>query len=284
MDELATQPSTQPYLDPRRNGDNSLLSEDDESDVICILHPGSPAAYEVVDRLSKVSPQHILQNRNLLSTDDEVGESILENDDGLGFLTDQNVNNKLDNKTRHQGSSRNNGQPMDIALRLSSRLKNPCLGFTFGRMAKKCDIVLSTDDGHEMNVSGMHFRISINKSGVLMLDDTSTNGTHVDTKVLRGGHRVPGAEPRRMIAGGSIIELMLATENRKATGVLKFIVSVPTRNRAGEKWAENLETYLAWLRQAERQADVLAEAACKGNAATVPPVSVCYATINDLLG
>lgn len=275
MDELATQPSTQPFLDPRRDGNNSMLSEDDECDVMCILHPGSPAAYQAVDLISEVSPQHILQNRNLSRILDEAGESIIDNN-GRESPTNHHESacDVVDGNMRRRSGSKGSGHAMDIALRLSSKLINPCLGFTFGRTAKKCDILLSRDD-ESNTISGMHFRIFVNKSGVLMLEDTSTNGTIVDSTLLRGGKPRPGCETKRMISGGSIIELMLTThEEKKKTEILRFIVTVPSRNHAGERYGQNMANYLEWLKQTERQADVLAKAACDGNAIAVPPVSI----------
>lgn len=276
MDELLTQPTTQPFLDPRRHGNNSMLSEDDECDVLCILHPGSPAAYRAVDLISEVSPQHILQNRNLSRSFDELGESNLVGNDGAESPTryERSTSNDLDDKMRRRDASRNNGHAMDIALRLSSQLINPSLGFTFGRRAKKCDLLLSRVDEYERKISGMHFRIFLNKSGVLMLEDTSTNGTIVDSTSLRGGNPLPGYEKRRMISAGSIIELFLNTKDKKNTEILKFIVSVPSRNHAGERWGQNMANYLEWLKQTERQANVLAEAAYGGNAVATPPVSI----------
>lgn len=296
MDELLTQPTTQPFLDPRRHGNNSMLSEDDECDVICILHPGSPAAYRAVDLISDVSPQHILQNRNLSRLFNELGESNLESNGDpespeFPVKHQRSISDDLDEKIGPRSGSRNSGHAMDIALRLSSRLINPCLGFTFGRMAKRCDLVLSSSDEDNLKISGMHFRIFVNKSGVLMLEDTSTNGTIVDSTLLRGGNPLPGYEKRRMISAGSIIELFLKTEEKKNTEekenteekkntegkknteVLKFIVSVPSRNHAGERWGQNMANYLEWLKQTERQATVLAEAVLDGNAVKIPPVS-----------
>ncbi|KAL3467331.1 kinase-like domain-containing protein [Aspergillus heterothallicus] len=58
----ATQESTQPCTDPRRAGlNNSGLGEQDLGDVICILHPSSPAAHEAVTATARVAPWHILQ-------------------------------------------------------------------------------------------------------------------------------------------------------------------------------------------------------------------------------
>src|ERR1700712_3750582 len=71
MADDATQPSTQQMLDPRRMGrNNSGIRETDISDVICILHPASPAAFRVVATTAERAPQHILQNDGLLTFED----------------------------------------------------------------------------------------------------------------------------------------------------------------------------------------------------------------------
>ncbi|KAL2860937.1 kinase-like domain-containing protein [Aspergillus lucknowensis] len=62
----ATQESTQPCTDPRRAGrNNSGLREEDLEDIICILHPSSPAALEAVAATARVAPWHILQKNEV---------------------------------------------------------------------------------------------------------------------------------------------------------------------------------------------------------------------------
>ncbi|KAL4786249.1 kinase-like domain-containing protein [Aspergillus varians] len=144
----ATQESTQPYTDPRReNFNNSGLLEEDLSDVVCILHPNSPGALEAVAATAHVAPQHILQKGAL-----EYGVS---------------------------------GTPaLDIALRLSSRVNDPNRGFCFGRTLGRCDILLAADPTSR-RISNTHFRIYLTDECILMLEDVSTNGTIVDGCRLR---------------------------------------------------------------------------------------------------
>ena len=77
LDE-ATQ-CTQGVMDPRRVGrNNSGLSYADISDVLCILHPCSPAAFEVVARTADRAPQHVLQNTDFDDFEDGVNSADLE--------------------------------------------------------------------------------------------------------------------------------------------------------------------------------------------------------------
>ncbi len=156
LEEFNTQ-ATQPYTDPRRLGlHGSGISEDDAANVICILHPSTPAANDAVAATLAQSPNHIIPNADLLG----------KNDDAL-----------FDPAARVKPSSR------EIALRVSSRVKKSELGFTFGRNPDKSDILLTTDQNDTM-VSNRHFRIYCSKDGVLMIEDTSTNGTIVDERHL----------------------------------------------------------------------------------------------------
>lgn len=144
----ATQESTQPYTDPRReNLNNSGLLEEDLGDVICILHPSSPGALEAVAATAHVAPWHILQRDAL-----EYGVS---------------------------------GAPaLDIALRLSSKVNDPSRGFCFGRTLGRSDILLAADTASR-RISNTHFRIYFTDNCILMLEDVSTNGTIVDNCRLR---------------------------------------------------------------------------------------------------
>ena len=139
----ATQESTQPCTDPRRMGyGNSGLHEQDVSDIICILHPNSPAAHQAVAATAEMAPQHILQRHELEYEDDDK-------------------------------------PALDVALRISSQVHDLALGFCFGRNRARCDVLLAPDDNSK-RISNMHFRIYVTGHWILMLQDTSTNGTIVD--------------------------------------------------------------------------------------------------------
>ncbi|KAF9883871.1 hypothetical protein FE257_002714 [Aspergillus nanangensis] len=150
----ATQESTQPCTDPRRMGhNNSGLHEEDLSDIICILHPNSPAAHHAVATTARFAPQHILQREEL----------------------------------EYEGSD---VATLDVALRLSSNVHNIHSGFCFGRNKARCDLLLT--HAESKRVSNLHFRIFLTDDGILMLEDASTNGTIVDNcrlrKISTNGH------------------------------------------------------------------------------------------------
>ncbi|KAE8358848.1 kinase-like domain-containing protein [Aspergillus caelatus] len=146
----ATQESTQPCTDPRRMGfNNSGLHEQDVSDIICILHPSSPAAHHAVAASASSAPQHILQR------------------DELAFDT---------------------SAALDIGLRLSSKVHDLNTGFCFGRNRARCDLLLARDQNSK-RISNQHFRIYLTEDGIIMLEDISTNGTIVDNCRLRKSQR-----------------------------------------------------------------------------------------------
>ncbi|OCL08042.1 meiosis-specific serine/threonine-protein kinase mek1 [Glonium stellatum] len=218
MEEEPTQPSTQHVLDPRRLGrNNSGLSESDISDVLCILHPASLAAYHIVSDTASYKPQHILQNEGLVSYD-EYGANIDEQEtiilDGKAMCTAGN----------------------DLALRMSSNTVSPQLGFAFGRNPQMCDVVILRDSAKR--ISNVHFRIYVNQNGVLMLMDVSTNGTLVDDVLLKS--KDPTFPSTRMINPGSIIQILSAVEDEK----VKFIVRLPSREGHEDEYQRKFAAYM----------------------------------------
>ncbi len=187
MDEDNTQPSTQKVLDPRRLGrNNSGLSQADISDVLCILHPCSHAALRIVARTAQERPQHVLQNNGLLNYQDNTNLRDLEEQDT--FILDPPEF----------------GQAQDLALRFSSATIDPVMGFCFGRNQHACDIFVDVDAVRR--VSNRHFRIFVNNYGILMLEDTSTNGTLVDDTLLKSkGALVPAT---RTLQSGAVIQIL----------------------------------------------------------------------------
>lgn len=254
MEENATQPLSQPILEARGAGRSDSRSEqDDEADVICVLHPGSPAAFQVVQWTMRSSPQHILQNNDLsLDVDD---------DDGLVTVI-----------------GADDTQSRAIALRLSSKLRDLRGGFCFGRNAMKCDFMLGDLDG-PMHISNLHFRIYLTHEGILMLQDMSMNGTYVDNKFLKGkrndGIPIPGQT--RMLENGTIITIISSSGSE----LLKFVVQVPDRPNRGEEYAQNLTEYLQAVAQAERDAQAAMKA--KDPFAALPEVRHPYSGARILL-
>lgn len=216
MDE-ATQPSTQPYKDPRREGhNNSGLLDQDVADIICILHPSSMPAHTAVTTTARYRTQHILQREQLI---------------------------------HEPGGNISSISSSDIALRFSSEVKDLAQGFCFGRNATRSDILLSPDDG-EKKISNMHFRIYLNLEGILMLEDTSTNGTIVDDKLIRKD-RKHGAPTTQMLLPGSIIHVMADG----TTAGIKFIVRLPSRDAFESQYMRNFVQYLNRIRQVNREAE-----------------------------
>ncbi len=211
VDDFNTQ-ATQPYTDPRRLGlHGSGISEDDAANVICILHPSSPVAHDAVAATVELNPNHIIPNADLIN----------EDDDSL-----------FDPAARIPYSSR------EIALRLSSDVKSPELGFTFGRNADRCDVLL-TKDQSDITISNRHFRIYFTKSGVLMLQDNSINGTIVDENRLRLKQGNGPDESSRMLQNGTIISVL-----GNCGEEIKFLVRVPNRGDHQDAYNANLEKYV----------------------------------------
>ena len=238
MEETATQPNTQHHLDNRCLG-MSKLSKQDEADIIAILHPASPAAHVAVNLTAQAAPQHIQQNH-----DDSVVAEMEDIDSEVPTV------------------------PRDLALRLSSRVNDLRMGFVFGRNVHKSDILLVREDRKESRlndqnkaqaISNKHFRIFINRHGILMLEDTSTNGTIVDSVVLHGPKsqdQAPSAQPMITLHSGAMI--MIPTPG--ADDPIRFIVTIPTRYFGDLKYNENLVAYLHAIAQADRKAAAEAEA------------------------
>lgn len=271
MDEEPSQP-TQPFLDPRRRGDSSLLSKEDEVDVLCILRPSSPAAYKAVKLVASTAPQHILQNEGMSEIFKCGDQSLLEEGRTPQTLSESgSLIGDLDVATPSRETFKGSGPTLDIALRLSSKMKDPCLGFIFGRTSQRCDLVIT--EGGNITISGMHFRIFVKENSVPMLEDTSTNGTFVDGKILRAYGTEPTPEKRRMLTTGCRIEVLGERDAPNET-MMRFIVDIPKRPRFADQWRLKLSNYLKFVYQLERQAAVRNAAALNGDVMTLAPVSL----------
>jgi FHA domain len=195
----ATQESTQPYSDPRRIGsNNSGLSEQDAADIICILHPNSRAAHDAVASTARMAPQNILQRDELEYED-------------------------------------SNTSAWDIALRLSSTVRDIGMGFCFGRNRMLCDVCLSPDDTAR-GVSSVHFRIYLTPDCILMLQDTSTNGTVVDNCRLQKGSK----DTSRMLTNGSLINVVACAA---LANEIRFVVRTPSRDGCNVAFNNNVIQY-----------------------------------------
>ena len=222
-------------IDPRRLGKgNSGLSEDDLSDIFCIMHPSSLPAYRAASLIYDATPQHTI------SLDSEV--SIRERNQGPPM--DMNTF-----ELAEQGLA-----SCAIALRLSADLKESDGGYRFGRNRTRCDCVLGYGDEVKM-ISNIHFSIYINEHGVIMLEDQSTNGTAVDGTLLRSKDKENGQAHRHTLQQGSIIVLTVPAPGKD----FRFMVRIPQRDEESEMaYQQNLAAYLCRVNNAklERQAMV----------------------------
>lgn len=237
MDDEATQQSTQNQFDPRRLGHNgSGLRDSDISDVICILHPASPAAFRIVNHTAKSNAQHILQNHT------------------AGIIGAGNGFDVVNESETILLESFHDNRPLDLALRFSSSVFDPAVGFCFGRNIMKCDINLDSEN-KQKRVSNTHFRIFLNSQGILMLEDLSTNGTIVDHNIL-GGKRKAGNEmvakgpKNRTLDSGSIIEILSDTPEVN----IKFLLRIPPREGFEREYIAKFQAYMTHKAVADQRA------------------------------
>lgn len=255
-----------------------MLRNEDQCDVLCILHPTTPAAYRAVQLVAEYTPQHILQNGDLLSPSKDGNDSIIEcstrsetASPGGSVLDDLASRSKP-----HDVNFKRDGKTMDIALRLSSKLIDPCLGFTFGRGMSRSDIILgASNDVRISSMSSMQFRIYLNASGIIMLEDVSTNGTVVDGITLRGNEKAqPWAEKRRMISDRSMVAVVLNSKDANLEDAMRFIVTIPSRGLLDDQWADKKQQYIEYTRQTEKLRAVRAEGSQTDAATAILPVSL----------
>ncbi|KAG6035271.1 hypothetical protein E4U41_006151, partial [Claviceps citrina] len=206
MDGSQPTQATQTVLDPRRVGkQNSGFSDEDISDIICVLYPHSDSARQEVQRLAHEDSPHVIGK-------DEADE--VEPD----YDTEDHASRFEPHPISHGNYA--------IILRLSSQIKNPAAGFAFGRNTTKCDIVFVNDPVRR--VSNIHFRIHVNEYGNVMIEDQSTNGTFVDRQLLTCHPKGRMAQPNNkwVLSSGNLIKILLHDEMRDLT----FRVRVPRRD------------------------------------------------------
>lgn len=124
---------------------------------------------------------------------------------------------------------------LDVALRLSSDVHDLGTGFCFGRNQARCDILLTADDDAK-RVSNMHFKIYLTGDGIIMLKDTSTNGTIVDNCRLRKDQK----EASRMLTNGSVIQVLTGTQGADE---VRFVVRVLPREGFAMQYTRNMIGY-----------------------------------------
>ncbi|KAL5614673.1 uncharacterized protein BROUX77_000510 [Berkeleyomyces rouxiae] len=216
-----TQPTqaTQNVLDPRRiaGTPEPQLSDESISTIICFLHPCSSSALAEVDELAKCNSPLVTSTPTDIVYDPRFADMGSDNAAHLDLMLPL---------PEHS-----------IMLELSSPMKDPKMGFVFGRNTTRCDVCITNDPKRRM--SNAHFRIYVNEYGVVMLEDTSTNGTVVSGDLLKG----KGGNPdrvRRMLTSGSYIKVLMHEERFD----LLFSVRIPKRE--GSAQARFLEKVAAF--------------------------------------
>lgn len=211
-------------VDPRRLGkQNSGFSDEEISDIICLLLPASESARKETKRIASDTSHPMIARHNADGVD-------------LDYTMDDEVG-RLDLMPH------DSGKPV-IVLRLSDTVKDPLQGFTFGRNPNRCDICFVEDPLRRL--SNIHFRIYLNEYGVLMLEDQSTNGTVVDDNLLRAKFRPTNrVETKRTLSSGSKVSVLM----HKGISDLVFYVRIPRREGEYEQaYRKNLIAYMSRLK------------------------------------
>lgn len=239
-----------------QQSDNPEISRDDETDVLCILRPTSAEAGRTVILVAETAPQHILQNIVMSQIYTGQNSSVVQNRSRdrapcprTGVMDRSHINSTTEQNNPSYG------HPSDIALRLSSKLKDPHRGFVFGRLQSRCDIIMPSKA--ETNISGVHFRIFVNEEGLTMLENISRNGTLVDGHFLTAKSKDPGARSTRMIIRGSLIEVFCDQRQKS----IRFVIGVPERRYLQDKWEQKLADYVNYLKQTQHRETTLPQAA-----------------------
>ncbi|KAG6003298.1 hypothetical protein E4U21_002186 [Claviceps maximensis] len=206
MDGTQPTQATQNVLDPRRVGkQNSGFSDEDVSDIICVLYPQSESARQEVLRLAQEGSPHV------------IGKAEAD-----GVEPDYDLEDHASRFESHPASHGNYA----IILRLSSQIMNPAAGFAFGRNTARCDVVFLNDPLRRL--SNIHFRIHVNEYGNVMIEDQSTNGTFVDRQLLTCHPKDKKTQPTNkwVLSSGTLIKILLHDAMRDLT----FRVRVPRRD------------------------------------------------------
>lgn len=130
--------------------------------------------------VAEIAPQHILQNVVTSQVCTGQDSSVFQNHSLVPAPSPHT--GVLDHLHIDGNINQYYGHPSDIALRLSSKLKDPHRGFVFGRLQSRCDILMACKA--ETLISGVHFRVFVNEEGLTMLEHISRYGARVDEHFL----------------------------------------------------------------------------------------------------
>lgn len=270
MDDQPTQPASIPLVDPREGrGHLADLSGHDRTDILCILAPGTPAAYRAVELVADTHSHHILQNSSSFK------EPMIYNDSAAeqGQQSNEATANPDRMTVDDQEQTGTEKPALDIALRMTSKIICPWFGFTFGRDPRRTDLRISTKD-IDNRVSGVHFRIYLSAKGSLMCQDTSTNGTWVDSKLLQEKKKPTDFGRQSTIHDGSTIELMVGAKAE----IMRFYVRVPERAPFSQEYGRKLDAYITYIAQMERQKKEEDKRISEGLLMVPPPVSSLFSS------
>ncbi|KAI5300316.1 hypothetical protein KEM55_008223 [Ascosphaera atra] len=243
--EQDTQPCTQPQmLQPARA---RYLTDEDLIDSFCLIHPASYGAMLIVERTREYNPGIIVE--------------------GYDHMTAEGDSHDPRRKYKH-----------DIALRMSTarnQFKEKG-GWIFGRNPALCDVQLASFGNattpQEKRISNKHFRIYVNGYGIVMLEDTSMNGTIVDGQLVHSRGKF-GASKSRMLANGTTIQLQMDCQYP-----VTFIVWFPIRETKIEQLF--VPRFKEWLYELIRDG-VIANPSPIGAAGTRQPGAKEVAVRND---
>lgn len=215
------------------------LTVEELADIFCILHPSSLFAAKTVKRIAEQNPE--------LTINANAAEAKLQQDDHSSPST--NVRCEESSLiANNENAPTDNSTPKDLVLKLSAPLKDTLQGFCFGR-GPKCDYKLYDP---KCFLSNSHFRIYINEHGIVMLEDTSRNGTSVDGHMLRAKEKENHRPYRRTLTNGSVIRFYMfesgKVETRGVQTEWSFIVRIPQREGEVEaEYENNLNNYFIRL-------------------------------------
>ncbi|KAL8772238.1 MAG: hypothetical protein Q9209_002450 [Squamulea sp. 1 TL-2023] len=227
MDDGATQQASLPPTGVHTQ--KNTFSDFDRTDILCILIPATPTAYEAVELVNATAPHHILRRPRKVAP--------LKTKTPADQIS---VDYSISTTPKAKPS-------LDIALRMSSVILNPALGFTFGRNKLGSDLLIC--QGGHMRISQRHFRIYVNSRGSLMCQDTSTNGTYVDGVILRPKQQPRDLGDKRTLHNASVIELLVGQDME----TMRFIVQVPDRSGVSQLYGSKLDQYIEFVEQMERR-------------------------------
>lgn len=205
---------------------NIELDEETLADILCILHPTSKPALDAVALIAEEQPECTLDN--------ELVEQHTQPDNN-----GQEIGNF---KARSVDPRMKGVKARDIVLRLSKFPKDATQGFCFGRHAERNDFKLSDP---KKRISNVHFQIYVNEYGTIMIQDASTNGTIVDSILLKSSEKENDKPYRNTLENGSIIKIVM-TNN--VLDNIAFIVRIPRREgEVEDKYENNLNNYFTRL-------------------------------------